>query len=122
MIFKFFFTIKIVVATFFYFYLHKMYFLSIYFLDNHRSKKNEEEKKKISDSVLRYHDQIAGQTTTIVRLKEDLVKEQQSKSVLEEQLSKAGNQTTRLDEEIVQLKAMSNVIYCLGFLIVYNFV
>lgn len=84
-------------------------FLSIYFLSNHRSKKNEEEKKKISDSVLRYHDQIAGQTTAIVKLKEDLVKEQQSKSALEEQLSKAGNQTTRLDEEIVQLKAMSNV-------------
>jgi len=57
-----------------------------------------------------------------VKLKEDLVKEQQSKSILEEQLSKAGNQTTRLDEEIVQLKAMSNVNYCLGFLIIYDFV
>jgi len=99
-----------------------MYFLTIYFLTNRRSKKNEEEKKKISDSVLRYHDQIAGQTTTIIKLKEDLVREQQSKSALEEQLSKAINQSTRLDEEIVQLKAMSNVNYCLDFLIIYNFV
>jgi len=57
-----------------------------------------------------------------VKLKEDLIKEQQSKSALEEQLSKAGNQTTRLDEEIVQLKAMSNVNYYLRFLTVYNFV
>lgn len=104
-------------ATFFYlsiFICTKCtYFLSIYFLTNRRSKKNEEEKKKISDSVLRYHDQIAGQTTIIIKLKEDLVREQQSKTALEEQLSKAGNQTIRLDEEIVQLKAMSNVYYCL---------
>lgn len=44
-----------------------------------------------------------------MKLKEDLVKEQQSKCVIEERLIKAGNQTTRLDEEIIQLKAMSNV-------------
>lgn len=44
-----------------------------------------------------------------MKLKEDLVKEQQSKYAVEERLIKAGNQTTRLDEEIVQLKAMSNV-------------
>lgn len=101
-------------ATFFYlfFYLHNIYFLSIYFLTDRRSKKNEDEKKKISESVLKYHDQIAGQTTIITKLKLDLVKEQQSKSLLEDRLAKAGNQTTRLDEEIVQLKAMSNVNYC----------
>jgi len=63
----------------------------------------------MSESILRYHDQISGQTSTIAKLKEDLVKEQQSKCALEECLAKAGNQTTRLDEEIVQLKAMSNV-------------
>jgi len=105
-------------ATFFYllFYLHKIYFLSIYFLGNRRSKKNEEEKKKISESVLRYHDQIAGQTIAISKIKEDLVKEQKAKCALEERLAKAGNQTTRLDEEIVQLKAMSNVNWCLSIL------
>lgn len=63
----------------------------------------------MSESVLRYHDQIAGQTTTIAKLKEDLIKEQQSKCAVEDRLAKAGNQTTRLDEEIAQLKAMSNV-------------
>jgi hypothetical protein len=40
-----------------------------------------------------------------------LAKEQKSKSILEERLSNASNQTTRLDEEIIQLKAMSNVNY-----------
>lgn len=89
--------------------MHNIYFLSIYFLTDRRSKKNEDEKKKMSESVLKYQDQIAGQTTIITKLKLDLVKEQQSKSVLEDRLAKAGNQTTRLDEEIVQLKAMSNV-------------
>lgn len=59
--------------------------------------------------VTRYHDQIAGQTISVVKLKEDLVKEQESKSALEERLAKASNQTSRLDQEIVQLKAMSNV-------------
>lgn len=63
----------------------------------------------MSESVLKYHDQIAGQITTIAKLKEDLFKEQQSKCTLENRLVKAGNQTTRLDEEIIQLKAMSNV-------------
>lgn len=76
---------------------------------NNRSKKNEEERKKMSESVLRYHDQIAGQTTTIAKINEDLVKEQKAKCVLEERLTKALSQITRLDEEIVQLKAMSNV-------------
>lgn len=91
--------------------MHKIYFLSIYFLANRRSKKNEEEKKKMSESVLRYHDQIAGQTITISKYKEDLIKEQKSKCALEERLAKVGTQTTRLDEEIIQLKAMSNVNY-----------
>lgn len=63
----------------------------------------------MSESVLRYHDQIAAQTTAIAKLKEDLFKEQQSKCTLENRLTKAGDQTTRLDEEIIQLKAMSNV-------------
>lgn len=89
--------------------MHIIYFPSFYFPTNCRSKKNEEEKKKMSESVLRYHDQIAAQTTNISKLKEDLTKEQQSKCLLEERLSKVGNQTVFLNEEIVQLKAMSNV-------------
>lgn len=89
--------------------MHIIYFPSFYFLTNCRSKKNEEEKKKMSESVLRYHDKIAVQTTNISKLKEDLTKEQQSKNLLEERLSKVGNQTVFLNEEIVQLKAMSNV-------------
>lgn len=72
----------------------------------------------MSESVLRYHDQIAGQTITISKYKEDLVKEQKSKCALEERLAKAGTQTTRLDEEIIQLKAMSNVNCCLRFIII----
>ncbi|XP_050437503.1 RUN and FYVE domain-containing protein 2 isoform X4 [Adelges cooleyi] len=72
------------------------------------SKLNEEEKKKMSDSMLRYHDQIAALTLNVAKLKEDLVKEQESKRVVEESLTAAGNQTTRLGQEIVQLKAMSN--------------
>lgn len=66
----------------------------------------------MSESILRYHDQISGQTSTIAKLKEDLGKEQQSKCRLEERLTVAGSQTTRLGEEIVQLKAMSNVKHC----------
>lgn len=93
----------------YYYYLRTIYSLSFLFLTNCRSKKNEEEKKKLSESILRYHDQIAIQTTNIAKLKEDLINEQQSKCLLEERLAKVGNQTIRLDEEIVQLKAMSNV-------------
>jgi len=69
----------------------------------------------MSESVLRYHDQIAGQMMDIGKIKEDLLKEQKAKCALEERLTKAGDQTTRLDEEIIQLKAMSNVNCYLGF-------
>lgn len=103
-------------ATFFYLflfylsYLHNVCcFLSNNILANRRSQKNEEEKKKISESVLRYHDQIAGQTIAIAKLKEDLAKEQESKCVLDERLSKTSQHTTSLVQEIVQLKAMANV-------------
>lgn len=98
-------------------FAYNLFPISIYFLPNHRSKINDEEKKKMSESVLRYHDQIAAHTMTIAKLKEDMIKEQQSKCVLEDRLAKAGNQTVRLDEEITQLKAMSNVNALLNFII-----
>ncbi|XP_050535792.1 RUN and FYVE domain-containing protein 2 isoform X3 [Daktulosphaira vitifoliae] len=72
------------------------------------SKINEEEKKKMSESLLRYNDQITEQTNTIAKLKQEIVKELESKRLLEDQLTKAGYQTNRLDQEISQLKAMSN--------------
>lgn len=63
----------------------------------------------MSESVLRYNDQITEQTNTITKLKQEIVKEKESKRLLEDQLTKAGCQTNRLDQEISQLKAMSNV-------------
>lgn len=70
---------------------------------------HDEEKKKMSESVLRYHEQIAEQTITIAKLKENIIKEQYSTHLLEDRLVKSSNQSIRLDEEITQLKAMSNV-------------